>query len=181
MKRDWCLWRGRRAMRLFALSGYRLGGAPREVRLVYTGFLGFILVGLVTVGLFQAVQIGVRLSEVAAYYHGGETEAAMTFPKTFIQLLEVTHFHAFIMGVVFLILGHLLLATGLSNRWQKGLLLSALAGSMGDLAGTWLIRYVSAGFALLQLLAWLLFWIGYGGMLIASMWEMWGHHPQVPT
>ncbi len=34
-------------MRLFALSGYRLGGAPREVRLVYTGFLGFTLVGLV--------------------------------------------------------------------------------------------------------------------------------------
>ena len=92
-------------MRLFALSGYRLGGAPREVRLVYTGFVGFALVGLVTIGLFQAVQIGLRLSEVAAYYHGGETETAMTFPKTFIQLLKVTHFHAFIMGVVFLNFG----------------------------------------------------------------------------
>jgi hypothetical protein len=105
----------------------------------------------------------------------------MTFPKTFVQLLEVTHFHAFIMGVVFLVLGHLLLATGLSSRWKGGLLLSALVGSMGDLAGGWLIRYVSAGFALLHVLAWLIFWIGYGGMLIASVWEMWGHHPQVLT
>src|SRR5919198_4175454 len=106
--------------------------------------------------MFQGVQIGVRLSEIAAYYRGGENGTTMTFPKTFVQLLEVTHFHAFIMGVVFLVLGHLLLATGLSNRWKRGLLLSALAGSMGDLAGTWLIRYVSSGFALLPPLSMLL-------------------------
>jgi hypothetical protein len=167
-------------MRLFALSGYRLGGAPREVRLVYTGFVGFTLVGLVTIGLFQGVQIGVRLSEVAAYYHGGETETAMTFPKTFIQLLEVTHFHAFIMGVVFLILGHLTLATGLTNYWQAGLLLSAFVGSLGDLAGGWLIRYVSTGFATLQLLSWLTLWVGYGGMVVAAMWEMWGNPAGLP-
>src|SRR5919109_2233900 len=109
-------------MRHFALSGFRLGRAPWEVRVVYTGFLGFSVVGLATIGLFQAVQIGIRLSAVAAYYHGGGTETAMTFPKTFIQLLEVTHFHAFIMGVVFLILGHLLLTTGLSS-FGKGALL----------------------------------------------------------
>jgi hypothetical protein len=162
-------------MRLFALSGYRLGGAPREVRLVYTGFLGFISVGLVTIGLFQAVQIGIRLSEVAAYYHGGETETAMSFPKTFVQLLEVTHFHAFIMGVVFLILRHLTLAMGLSSYWKGALLLSAFAGSLGDLAGGWLIRYAWTGFAVLQLLSWLAFWAGYGGMVVATIWEMWGN------
>jgi hypothetical protein len=162
-------------MRHFGLSGYRLRHAPLEVRLVYTGFLGFMMVGLVTIGLFQAVQIGVRLSEVGAYYRGGETETAMTFPKTFIQLLEVTHFHAFIIGVVFLILGHLTLATGLSSPWKGGLLLSALAGSLGDLSGGWLIRYVSTGFAVLQLLSWLALWVGYGGMIVAALWEMWGH------
>jgi hypothetical protein len=161
-------------MRHFALSGFRLGHTPLEVRLVYTGFLGFTLVGLVTIGLFQSVQIGVWLSEVSAYYRGGQTETAMTFPKTFSQLLEVTHFHAFIMGIVFLVVGHLVLTTGLSSRWKGGLLLSAFCGSMGDLAGGWLIRYVSAGFALLHLLAWLAFWGGYGGMLIATLWEMWG-------
>ena len=133
--------------------------------------------GLLTIGVFQGVQIGVRLSEVAAYYRGGDTETAMTFPKTFVQLLEVTHFHAFTMGVVFLILGHLLLATGLSGRWKLGLLLGAFAGSMGDLAGGWLIRYVAAGFALLQLLAWLALWVGYGGMIVAPLWEMWGNSP----
>ena len=98
----------------------------------------------------------------------------MTFPKTFGQLLEVTHFHAFIMSVVFLVLGHLLLATGLSSYWKGGLLLSAFSGSMGDLAGGWLIRYVSVGFGILQLLAWMALWVGYGGMVIATLWEMWG-------
>ena len=167
-------------MRHFALPGFRLGQAPREIRLVYTGFLGFTLIGLITIGLFQLVQIGVRLSEVTTYYRGGETETAMTFPKTFTQLLEVTHFHAFVMGVVFLILGHLLLATGISRRWKEGLLLGAFAGSVGDLGGTWLIRYVSVGFAILQLLAWLALWIGYGGMLIATVWELWGPAAGVP-
>jgi hypothetical protein len=167
-------------MRHFAVSGFRLGRAPWEIRLVYTGFLGFTFLGLITIGVFQAVQIGIRLSAVAAYYRGGETETAMTFPKTFTQLLEVTHFHAFIMGVVFLILGHLLLATGISPRWKGGLLLGAFAGAFGDLAGTWLVRYVSAGFAVLQLLSWLAFWIGYGGMLVAALWEMWGPSAGLP-
>jgi hypothetical protein len=167
-------------MRHFALSGFRLGRAPWEIRLVYTGFLGFTFLGLITIGLFQLLQIGIRLSEVTAYYRGGETETAMTFPKTFSQLLEVTHFHAFIMGVVFLIMGHLLLATDISQRWKEGLLLGAFAGSCGDLMGTWLIRYVSAGFALLQLLSWLAFWIGYGGILVATVWEMWGPAAGMP-
>jgi hypothetical protein len=167
-------------MRHFAMPGFRLGHAPREIRLVYTGFLGFMFLGLITIGLFQLVQIGIRLSEVVAYYRGGETETAMTFPKTFPQLLEVTHFHAFIMGVVFLILGHLLLATGISQRWKEGLLLGAFAGSCGDLMGAWLIRYVSAGFVMLQLLSWLALWIGYGGMLVAAVWEMWGPSAGMP-
>lgn len=167
-------------MRHFATPSFRLGRAPWEVRLVYTGFLAFTLIGLATIGVFQTVQIGVRLSQVAAYYRGGEAETALTFPKTFAQLLEVTHFHAFIMGVVFLILGHLLLATAVSQRWKGGLLLGAFAGSVGDLAGGWLIRYVSAGFAVLQVLAWLAFWIGYGGMLVVAIWEMWGQPPGVP-
>src|SRR5919204_4145345 len=156
-------------MRNFAVPGFRLSQAPWETRFVYTAFLGFTLIGLITIGMFQGVQIGVRLSEVAAYYRGGETRTTMTFPRTFVQLLEVTHFHAFIMGVVFLVLGHLLLATGLSSRWKGGFLLSAGVGSMGDLAGGWLIRYVSAGFALLQLLAWMALWAGYGGMLLVTL------------
>lgn len=161
-------------MREFGSSGFRLGRASLEARLVYTGFLGLTLMGFLTIGIFQGVQIGIRVSEVVAYYRGGETATAMTFPKTFVQLLEVTHFHTFIMGVVFLVLGHLLLATGLSGRWKLALLLGAFSGSLGDLAGAWLIRYVSGGFALLQLLAWLALWVGYGGMVVAALREMWG-------
>ena len=167
-------------MRLFAMPNFRLSQAPREVRLVYTGFLTFALVGLMTIGLFQTMQIGVRLSQVASYYSGGETGSAMTFPKTFGQLLEVTHFHSFIMGVVFLILGHLLLATDIAPCWKGGLLLGAFAGSMGDLAGVWLIRYVSMGFAIVHVLSWLALWIGYGGMLVIALWEMWGYPPPRP-
>ena len=50
----------------------------------------------------------------------------------------------------------------------------------GDLAGGWLIRYMSTGFTTLQLLSWLTLWVGYGGMVVAAMWEMWGNPSSIP-
>lgn len=56
----------------------------------------------------------------------------MTFSKTFAQLLEVTHVRAFIMGVLFLILGHLLPATSLSGPWKIGLLVAGFVASITE-------------------------------------------------
>ncbi len=97
----------------------------------------------------------------------------MTFPKTFAQLLELTHFHTFIMGIIFLILAHLVVATATSPRLKTSLIILACAGSLGDIASYWLIRYVSPVFAVLQLLSWTGMWIGYGGMIIITLWDMW--------
>jgi len=115
-------------MRQFSNPGFRLAQLSREVKWVYTGFLLFVGLGFCTNGLFQVTRIGLTLDRIAMYYRGGELEQSMTFPKTFAQLLELTHFHMFIMGVIFLILAHLVLATAISPRLKSSLIILACAG-----------------------------------------------------
>jgi hypothetical protein len=160
-------------MRDFAKPGFRLAQLPRDIKWVYTGFLVFVGLGLCTNGLFQCTRIGLTLNRIAMYYRGGELEQSMTFPKTFVQLLELTHFHTFIMGVIFLILAHLVIATAISPWLKTSLILFACVGSLGDIASYWLIRYVSPVFAVLQVLSWIGTWVGYGGMLVVTLRDMW--------
>jgi len=158
----------------FSYPAYRLSAASQEVKIVYTGFLIFIAVGMLTIGLYQLKRIGATYDLVVAYYRGGELAQEMTYPKTFTQLLETTHFHAFIIGIVFLTLAHIFLATGLPPRIKWPVIGLAFFSSQADIAGPWLIRYGSAAFALLQLAAWLGMWVGYGALVLLPLYEMWG-------
>ena len=161
-------------MREFGKSGFRLSQLQRDAKLVYTGFLVFVALGFCTNGLFQLSRIGPTLQRIAIHYRGDELGASMAFPKTFAELLELTHFHTSMMGVVFLILAHLVIATDLSPRLKAAFIALACAGSLGDVASYWLIRYVSPFFAVLQLLSWIGMWVGYGGMIVVALWDMWG-------
>ena len=160
-------------MREFGKPGFRLAHLQRDAKWIYTGFLVFVGLGLCTNGLFQLTRIGPTLHRIAVYYRGGDLGEAMTFPKTFAQLLELTHFHTFLMGVVLLILAHLVLGTAVSPRLKTSLIILAWAGSLGDIASYWLIRYVSPAFAVLQLLSWIGMWVGYGGLIVVTLRDMW--------
>ncbi len=160
-------------MRAFAAGGYLLREARLEIRLIYTAFLLLVLVGMVTMAAFQLHHIGPTPTRVAAYYRGGEVGGQMTFPKTFRQLVEVTHFHSFIMGVVYLVLAHLFVATALRSALKQWFIVLAFAGLAGDLVAPWSICYVSAGFAYLQVAAWLAEWIGFGAFIFVPIVEMW--------
>jgi hypothetical protein len=160
-------------MKSFAANGYLLRHAKLEVRLVYTGFLLLALVGMITMGAFQLYHVGPTPSRVAAYYRGGESAGQMTFAKTFRELVEVTHFHAFIMGVVYLVLAHLFLATGVSTAVKRYLIIAAFAGLAADMASPWLIRYLAGDFAYLQIGAWGAEWIGFGALVCMPLMEMW--------
>jgi len=160
-------------MRAFASNGYLLRDAKLDVRLVYTAFLLLVLIGMITMGVFQLYHIGPTPSRAAAYYRGGESGGQMMFAKTFRELVEVTHFHSFIMGIVYLVLAHLFLATALSLRLKRGFIVLAFLGLGGDLVLPWLIRYVAAGFAYLQLASWLAEWVGFGAFVSVAIVEMW--------
>lgn len=163
-------------MRSFATSGYRLRDARLEVRLIYSGFLTLTLVGVLTLAIFQVGQIGPTPQRIAAYYRGGTRSGEMTFAKTFRELVEVTHFHAFIMAVVYLVLAHLLLATDAPERTKRAVIVLSFAGLAGDIIAVWLIRYVCAAFAYVQLGSWGAQWVGHAAFVYYPMRDMWFGH-----
>ncbi len=160
-------------MRVFGSSSYLLSDARVEVRLVYTGFLLLAMIGMATMALMQWKHIGPMPAAIATYFRGGERDGAMIFPKTFRELVELTHFHAFIMGVVYLVLAHLVLATSAGDAMKRVAIVLGLVGLLGDLVGVWLIRYVSGAFAWAQVLFWVAEWVGFSLFVYYPLREMW--------
>jgi hypothetical protein len=160
-------------MKNFASSSFRLRDASFEIRLVYSLFLAFIMAGLLTTGIFQFARIGFSYARIVAYYLGGEIQGQIFFPKNINALLEETHFHAFMMSVVFLILSHLFLATAVSRRVKLLFILTAFFSHALDMGSTWLIRAGVQSFAYLLMISWIALWIGYAGMILIPLYEMW--------
>jgi hypothetical protein len=157
----------------FAYSSFRLRDASFEIRLVYSFFLVFIVGGLATTWSFQFHRIGLSYERIVAYYLGGEIEGQLFFQKNINALLEETHFHTFMMAVVFLILCHLFLATTASRKTKLFFILTTFVSHCFDMGGVWLVRIVSPAFAYLLMLSWIGLWIGYPGMIVIPLYEMW--------
>jgi hypothetical protein len=155
-------------MREFGKGSFTLREAPRPLRLIYGGFLLLIALGLLTQIVFEIGRIGVTPESVARYYRGGDVGNVMTFPKTFGQLLEVSHAHAFVMAVVFLILAHLFVSTSTSPRFKTIVLVTTFAGLLGDLVGPWLVRYGAPGWSWFLLASWTAQGVGNGVLLSVS-------------
>ena len=160
-------------MKNFAHSSFRLRESSFEIRLVYSLFLLFILGGLATTWAFQFERIGFSYQRIVVYYLGGEIQGQMFFPKNLNALLEETHFHTFTMSVVFLILSHLFLATSLGRATKLLFILVTFFSHAADMGSTWLIRLQSAGFAYVLLASWVGLWVGYLGMILIPLYEMW--------
>jgi hypothetical protein len=160
-------------MKNFASSSFRLRDASFEIRLVYSLFLVFIIGGLATTWAFQFQRIGFSYERIVAYYLGGEMQGQMFFPKNLNALLEETHFHTFMMSVVFLVLSHLFLGTSVGRNTKLSFILATFLSHVFDVASTWLIRVESPVFAYLLMASWLGLWVGYLGMILIPLHEMW--------
>jgi hypothetical protein len=159
-------------MQAFARRGFQLRSASLETKIAYTGFLLLMLPAFSTLVALSLGRMGLDPHSIAAHYRGGESE--MSFPKTFWQLVEVSHFHLFTIPVVVLILSHLLYATPASTRLRVYLTSITFAGAFLDAVGPWTVRYLSAGFAYLLIVGWL--FLAGGGLLIVALTlvSMWG-------
>lgn len=159
-------------MKDFSKRGFRIAESAREVKLAYTGFLLFALVGYVTLGVIGLVRVGPGYQQIVAHYLGSEMDEA-AFPRSFGQMIEEAHFHAFIEGVILLILAHLFVATSVRRRVKYGVILLAFGSTLADLACPWLIRYAAAGFAWLQIASWIGIQISALLLIGVPLYEMW--------
>ncbi len=146
--------------------------ASQEIRVIYTLFIAFALVGHVTFILISVYRIGPTVSKIVSHYLGDKTHE-MSFPKEFMELLEVTHFHAYIEGILLLVLAHLFAAVPLSKKIKMTVIATAFGSTFLDLAAPWLIRYLSPYAAYLQILAWTLMCVSYLPLTFAPVYFMW--------
>jgi hypothetical protein len=158
-------------MQVFTRRNYQLRSASLETRVAYTGFLLLMVPGVATLIALSVGRMGFSAGAIASYYRGADNE--MSFPKTFWQLMEVSHFHLFTIPVVALIVTHLLFATPLAGPARITLTLAIFTGALLDAIGPWSVRYVAAGCAYLLLTGWLLLGAGLGSGVLLALAAMW--------
>jgi hypothetical protein len=159
-------------MQAFARRGFQLRTASLETRIAYTGFLFLMLPAVATLVALSVGRMGLDAHAIATYYRGGESE--MSFPRTFWQLMEVSHFHLFTIPVVVLILSHLLYGTPAAARLRILLTSITFSGALLSAAGPWAIRYLAADFAYLLMVGWTLLATGMVLMVSLTLIAMWG-------
>ena len=118
-----------------------------NTRLIMTFFLVFMLIAT-ALSIFMSYQrTRLTSSGGAEYYRGNEVR--MLFPKESTELIETTHFHLFIMPLIFVTTGHLFLLSAWGKWWKTFVISSCFVYILLDIAKPWLIRYVAAGFGVL--------------------------------
>jgi hypothetical protein len=151
------------------------GGVLRRLdaggRLVYTAFLLLTLAGLLTAALLHGDGMGTDAATAAAYWRGDEAQAL--YPKSYRQLLELTHFHLFTEPVTWLVVAHLYALGGGSRGVRAGVIVGTLLAMAVQIALPWAVVYAGAGFATLLIPANMLMGVGLLGMAAVSIRDMW--------
>lgn len=115
------------------------------------------LVGYTTSLIFIRHTTGMTPSGVATRYRGAAadtSDAAMQFPKSFAEMLTITHTHLFSMAVIFVISGlALALCTRPEERWRRLLIAEPFVALLVSFSAMWLMRYVDARFSWLLALS----------------------------
>ncbi|MGH7849330.1 MAG: hypothetical protein ACREOP_03450, partial [Thermodesulfobacteriota bacterium] len=132
-------------MRFFISPDIKKNSLLRLI-IVFT-VLFFVLLWVTNLLLY--LQIGFSYDSVVEYYRG--SEANFRPPKSYLGMLEEAHFHFFSMAIILVTLNHLMLFTSLGNIWKLLLIVSSFLSALGDIAGGWLIRYLSPDFAYVKI------------------------------
>jgi len=196
-------------MRQFASSGFRLWNLGLAAKALYTAFCALTFLGVVSSALYYGDLVGTGTRGIRRYYAGEEREApsvsapagdaaaggpAIEVPDdaerarpplivavTYRKLLEVTHFHLFTMPVVLLIVGHLFLATGLSERWKLTWIIAGSVSVALHLATPWLVRYLGGGVAFLHALTGLGLTVSMSVLTLYPVLAMWRGDKRAPA
>jgi len=111
------------------------------------------LVGYTTSLLFIHHTTGMTPSGVATRYRGadsagGGAEGEMQFPKSYAEMLTITHTHLLSMAAIFVFSGlALALCERPAERWRRFLIVEPFVALLVSFSAMWLMRYVDARFS----------------------------------
>jgi len=123
--------------------------------------------------LLLYLQIGFSYESVVEYYLGSEQDFRP--PRSYLGMLEEAHFHFFAMAIILVTLNHLILFTKIGNFWKLLLILSSYLSAAGDIAGGWLILYVSPEFAYLKIASLIVLQVSLAALMIIVIWFLYGY------
>lgn len=157
-------------MRVYAQREYKLFQMNAGMKWMTALFLLLILGGYFTGLLMGVLKAGWGKEALVNYYCGNE--AMGLYPKSALELLEISHFHLLSMPVVFLIVAHLIMMTSLGIYFRLSMIVFGFLGMILDLVSPWLIRYAGAGFAWVKLAGGAVFGVSLLGMIFLELFEM---------
>ncbi len=132
-------------------------GLPRPFRALARWLTIVQLVGYTTSLLFVWYTTHLVPRGIAERYRGADpsaSDAAMTFPKSFAEMLTITHTHLLSMAAIFALSGATLaLCRRPSERWRSGLIVEPFVALLTSFTAMWLMRYVDPRFSWLLALS----------------------------
>jgi hypothetical protein len=132
--------------------------APRTFRALGLWVTLVQVVGYTTGLLFVHHTTGMTPPGVSEQYRGSDstavTEAAMKFPKSYAEMLNITHTHLLAMLVIFVLSGAALaLCERPSERWRRLLIVEPFVALLTSFSAMWLMRFVDPAFSWLLTLS----------------------------
>ncbi|MGH7663418.1 MAG: hypothetical protein ACRENI_03855 [Gemmatimonadaceae bacterium] len=161
----------------FAFRNFRLWRAPLHTRVLLTLFNVMMALATAFGIIMYRVRTGLTPSGARDWYLGNEATAGagdpMLFARSFRELLDVTHPHAFSQSFLFFILCHIFALTRVRDGWKIAVYAASFGSVLIDLAAPYLIRYVSPDYAPLQIANSILMTAALAALLAVPMYEMW--------
>ena len=122
---------------------------------------------LALLALFWSTNIAIYFSRmtlepatVVSYYNG--SEADFRPPRSAASMLEVSHMHLPMMGMVLLFLTHLVIFVPLARAARVAFIVTTFVSAFLEEGAGWLVRFVSPSFAILKV-------VGFVGLQTAIL------------
>jgi hypothetical protein len=139
------------------------------LRMVLMFFLVYVLFFWVTNWAVWLTKMDLTPSSVSAYYRGDPEAEFGQPPRPVASLAEQSHFHLFAMGILVMTLTHLLLFLPTAIRVKATLIGITFGSALLVEACSWLIRFVSPGFAWVKIASFFVLQAALFGLVVALM------------
>ena len=162
---------------------------PSSNKIFFTFFLSIITIAIGLGFLNYYERTGFSQEKTVRYYCGDEgedldkplseeenrarLEEGLAFPKTYRELLEVTHTHIFSIPIVVFILSRILAMTHTREGLKITIYGVSFMGIILNLAAPWLIRYACPHFVITFTISNILLILSFGAYIFIPLYEMW--------
>jgi len=148
----------------------RLKDLDLSFKVAYVFFCVLAMLGLVFALIIVELKVGRTPADFLSYYRGNEE--LMRYPKTPLQLAEVSHFHSFITAVLLLLSAFFFSLTSIKGWLKTTVVVLTALGMLGLVVMPWVLRFGPEDLVLLKPALSLLMVGGLLFMMGATLKEM---------